>query len=165
MKAIIVREFGEPEVMKIEELSKPEAGAGQVLVRIEAAGVNPVDTYIRTGTHAQKPDLPYTPGKDAAGTIEAVGEGAAKFKPGDRVYTADSITGTYAEYALCTEDQVHPLPDNVTFEQGAGVFVPMPPPTARLSKRRPPRPARPCSFTALRAGWASHRSSGRKMRD
>jgi NADPH2:quinone reductase len=110
--------------MKIEELPKPEPGAGQVLVRIEAAGVNPVDTYIRTGTHAQKPDLPYTPGKDAAGTIHAVGEGAVKFKPGDRVYTADSITGTYAEYALCTEDQVHRLPDNVTFEQGAGVFVP-----------------------------------------
>jgi NADPH2:quinone reductase len=110
--------------MKIEELPRPEPGAGQVLVRIEAAGVNPVDTYIRTGTHAQKPDLPYTPGKDAAGTIEAVGEGAAKFGPGDRVYTADSITGTYAEYALCSQDQVHPLPDNVTFEQGAGVFVP-----------------------------------------
>jgi NADPH2:quinone reductase len=124
MKAIVVHEFGEPEVMKIEELPKPEPGAGQVLVRIEAAGVNPVDTYIRAGTHAQKPDLPYTPGKDAAGTIHAVGEGAVKFKPGDRVYTADSITGTYAEYALCTEDQVHPLPDNVTFEQGAGVFVP-----------------------------------------
>jgi len=124
MKAILVREFGEPEVMKIEELPKPGPGAGQVLVRIEAAGVNPVDTYIRTGTHAQKPELPYTPGKDAAGTIEAVGEGAAKFQTGDRVYTADSITGTYAEYALCTEDQVHRLPDNVTFEQGAGVFVP-----------------------------------------
>jgi NADPH2:quinone reductase len=110
--------------MKIEELPKPEPGAGQVLVRIEAAGVNPVDTYIRTGTHAQKPELPYTPGKDAAGTIHAVGEGASKFKPGDRVYTADSITGTYAEYALCTGDQVHRLPDSVTFEQGAGVFVP-----------------------------------------
>lgn len=124
MKAIVVREFGEPEVMKIEELPKPEPGAGQVLVRIEAAGVNPVDTYIRTGTYAQKPDLPYTPGKDAAGTIEAVGDGVMKFKPGDRVYTADSITGTYAEYALCREGQVHPLPDNVTFEQGAGIFVP-----------------------------------------
>lgn len=124
MKAIVIREFGEPEVMKIEELPNPEPGVGQVLVRIEAAGVNPVDTYIRIGTHAQKPDLPYTPGKDAAGTIQAVGEGVTKFKPGDRVYTADSITGTYAEYALCTGDQVHPLPDNVTFEQGAGVFVP-----------------------------------------
>jgi NADPH2:quinone reductase len=124
MKAILVREFGEPEVMKIEERPKPEPRAGQVLVRIEAAGVNPVDTYIRTGTYAQKPDLPYTPGKDAAGTIDAVGEGVTKFKSGDRVYTADSITGTYAEYALCREGQVHPLPDNVTFEQGAGVFVP-----------------------------------------
>lgn len=124
MKAIVVREFGDPEVMKVEDVATPEAGAGQVLVRIEAAGINPVDTYIRTGTHAQKPELPYTPGKDAAGIVEAVGGGVVKFKPGDRVYTADSITGTYAEYALCFEDQVHPLPGNVTFEQGAGIFVP-----------------------------------------
>jgi NADPH2:quinone reductase len=124
MKAIVVREFGEPEVMQIAEVPNPVAGAGQVLVRIEAAGVNPVDTYIRTGTHAQKPSLPYTPGKDAAGTIEAVGDGVTKFKPGDRVYTADSVTGTYARYALCSEGQVHPLPGNVTFEQGAGIFVP-----------------------------------------
>lgn len=124
MKAILVREFGGPEVMKIEELPKPGTGAGQVLVRIEAAGVNPVDTYILTGTHTQKPELPYTPGKDASGTVEAVGDAVAKFKPGDRVYTADSITGTYAEYALCREDQVHPLPGNVSSEQGAGVFVP-----------------------------------------
>lgn len=110
--------------MKIEDIPTPEAGAGQVLVRIEAAGVNPVDTYILTGTHSQKPRLPYTPGKDGAGTVEKIGEGVVGFNVGERVYTAGSLSGTYAEFALCDESEVHPLPGNVSFEQGAGVFVP-----------------------------------------
>ena len=124
MKAIVVREFGEPEVMKIEEIDTPVPTGTQILVRIEAAGVNPVDTYLRTGIHAHAPKLPYTPGKDAAGTVEAVGDAVTKFKIGDRVYTADSLTGTYAEYSLCDEIQLGRLPDNVSFEQGAGVWTP-----------------------------------------
>lgn len=110
--------------MSVEEVETPRPNAGQVLVRIHAAGVNPVDTYLRSGNHAHAPKLPYTPGKDAAGTVEAVGDGVTKFKTGDRVYTADSITGTYAEFALCEERQLGRLPDNVTFEQGAGVWTP-----------------------------------------
>lgn len=124
MKAIVVQEFGGPEVMKVEEREGLVPVAGQVLVKIEAAGVNPVDSYIRSGVYPKLPELPYTPGKDAAGVIEAVGEGVEKFKVGDRVYTADSLTGTYAEYCLCREDQVGHLPGNVGFEQGAGIFVP-----------------------------------------
>lgn len=124
MKAIVVHEYGEPEVMKIEEVEALEPSGGQVLVKIEAAGVNPVDTYLRTGIHAHAPKLPYTPGKDAAGVVEAVGGEVSKLKPGDRVYTADSITGTYAEYSLCNENQLGRLPDNVTFEQGAGIWTP-----------------------------------------
>lgn len=124
MKSIIVREFGAPEQLKLEEVADLQPDENQVLVRVRAAGVNPVDTYIRTGTHAQKPNLPYTPGKDAAGTIEAVGENVSDFKAGDRVYTADSISGTYAEYALCAPNQIHRLPENISFEQGAGIFVP-----------------------------------------
>lgn len=124
MKAIVVREFGAPEVMKVEEVETPVATGTQVLVRIHAAGVNPVDTYLRTGTHAHAPKLPYTPGKDAAGIVEAVGEAVTKWKTGDRVYTADSLTGTYAEYSLCDENQLGRLPDNVGFEQGAGVWTP-----------------------------------------
>lgn len=124
MKAIIVREFGAPEVLRLEKIADLRPSENQVLVRVASAGVNPVDTYIRSGAHAQKPELPYTPGKDAAGIVEAVGENVARFKAGDRVYTADSITGTYAEFALCAENQVHKLPENVSFEQGAGVFVP-----------------------------------------
>lgn len=110
--------------MRLEEKELRELASDEVLVRIHAAGVNPVDSYIRTGTHAQKPQLPYTPGKDAAGVVEAVGEKVVGVAIGDRVYTADSVTGTYAEVCICKEDQVHSLPDNITFEQGAGVFVP-----------------------------------------
>lgn len=124
MKAILVREFGGPEVLKLEEVPTPRPAAGQVLVRIHAVGVNPYDTYMRAGTYAVKPPLPYTPGSDAAGVIEAVGDGFKKVKPGDRVYTAKTVTGAYAEYALALEDQVHPLPAKINFSQGAGVWVP-----------------------------------------
>lgn len=124
MKAIIVREFGAPEQMKLEEVSMPEVGNSQILVKIKAAGVNPVDTYIRAGIHAIKPNLPFTPGKDGAGIVETVGENIENFKVGDRVFLSGAITGTYAEFALCEESQVHQLPENVSFEQGAGVFVP-----------------------------------------
>ena len=124
MKAIVVREFGEPEVMRVEEVAKPEPTGHQVLVRIMAAGVNPVDTYLRTGIHAHAPKLPYTPGKDGAGIVEAVGDGVTRWNIGDRVYTADSLTGTYAEYSLCEEKQLGRLPDNISFEQGAGVWTP-----------------------------------------
>jgi NADPH2:quinone reductase len=79
---------------------------------------------MRSGTYAIRPSLPYTPGSDAAGVVEAVGSGITKVKPGDRVYTAQTLTGAYAEYALALESQVHPLPQNITFEQGAGVWVP-----------------------------------------
>jgi NADPH2:quinone reductase len=124
MKAIVVREFGGPEVLKLEEVPTPRPAAGQVLVRIRAAGVNPYDTYMRNGVYAIKPPLPYTPGSDGAGTVEAVGEGVNKLKPGDRVYTAKTVTGAYAEYALTLESQVHPLPAKMTYAQGAGVWVP-----------------------------------------
>lgn len=124
MKVIIVKEFGSPEVMKLEESSIPEITSDQVLVKVKAAGVNPVDTYIRSGVYPTVPKLPYTPGKDASGIIEAIGENVTKFKVGDRVYTADSVTGTYAEFVVCKENQVNLLPENVSFEQGAGVFVP-----------------------------------------
>jgi len=124
MKAIVVHEYGEPEVMKLEEVPVPEPGPGQVLVKIAAAGVNPVDTYLRSGNHAHAPALPYTPGKDAAGVVENVGGGITRFNPGDRVYTAGSISGTYAEYSLCEEKHLGRLPDNVSLEQGAGIWTP-----------------------------------------
>jgi NADPH2:quinone reductase len=100
-----------------------------VLVRVRAAGVNPVDVYMHTGTYARKPPLPYTPGADGAGEVEAVGGGVTEFKTGDRVYIAGvgntaAGAGTYAEYALCIPSQLHRLPARVSFAQGAALGVP-----------------------------------------
>src|ERR1044071_7514726 len=116
MKAIRVKEFGPPEVMKLEELPDPIPGSGQVVVRVQAVGVNPVETYIRSGSYAIKPALPYTPGTDCAGTIESVGEEVTRWRKGDRVYTSGTLTGGYAQLALCRLDQVYPLPANITFQ-------------------------------------------------
>ena len=124
MKAIRVTAFGGPEVLRLEEEPTPKPGPGEVLVRIHAVGVNPVETYIRAGTYARLPELPYTPGNDGAGVVEQVGADVTEFKAGDRVYTAGSLTGTYAELALCRKEQVHPLPANVSFAQGAAIGTP-----------------------------------------
>lgn len=125
MKAIRVHQFGGPEVMRLEEVPDPKPEAGQVVVRLRAIGVNPVETYIRTGGYGRtNPPLPYTPGTDGAGEVLAMGSGVTNAIPGDRVYVARSISGTYAEQVLCTEAQVHPLPPSVSFEQGAAMGVP-----------------------------------------
>jgi NADPH:quinone reductase len=124
MKAIRVHQFGDPEVMRLEEVPNPKAGHGQVTVRVKAAGVNPVEAYVRSGNYARKPALPYTPGTDAAGIAGSVGEGVTRVKVGDRVYTHGTISGAYAELALCEETQVHPLPSSVAFAQGAALGIP-----------------------------------------
>jgi len=124
MKAIRVDEFGGPENLRCQEVEDPKPGLGQVVVRIRAVGVNPVDAYMRAGTYPRKPALPYTPGTDGAGVVEAVGEGARRFQVGDRVYTAGSLSGTYAELALCDEHSVFALPANASFAQGAAMHVP-----------------------------------------
>jgi NADPH2:quinone reductase len=124
MKAIRVQEFGGPDVMKLETTDDLKPGLGQVLVRVKAAGVNPVDSYVRSGTYASKPALPYTPGADGAGVVEAPGSGALHFKPGDRVYFNAALSGSYAEFALVMESNVHPLPEKVSFSQGAALGVP-----------------------------------------
>ncbi|MGC2768048.1 MAG: NADPH:quinone reductase [Candidatus Acidiferrum sp.] len=124
MKAIQVQQFGGPEVLQLLEVPTPKPGPGQILVRVHAAGVNPYDTYMRAGTYAIKPELPYTPGSDAAGTVEAMGDGVKKVKVGDRVYTAKTLSGAYAEFALTDESQVEPLPEKISFAQGSGLWVP-----------------------------------------
>lgn len=127
MKAILVREFGGPEVLKIGETADPVPGPDEVLIRVHAAGVNPFDTYMRTGTYAVKPPLPYIPGSDAAGVVEAVGANVTDLAVGARVYsygTRDGLIGTYAEKAVCPRGRVFPLPDHVSFAQGASLGVP-----------------------------------------
>lgn len=130
MKAIRIHQFGGPESLRLEEAPDPRPGPGQVLVRTRAIGVNPVDTYIRSGIYGAR-QFPFTLGSDAAGTIEAIGPempgsppAAPRLAVGQRVYTARSLTGTYAELVLCETAQVRPLPEKLSFAQGAGVYVP-----------------------------------------
>lgn len=124
MKAIRVSTYGDPSVLKLEETPTPQPGPDQVLVRNRAVGVNPVDTYLRANTDNRGPKLPYTPGSDAAGVVEAVGAGVTGVKAGDRVYVGGTLTGSYAELSLCGPNQIHPLPAAVTFAQGAAMNVP-----------------------------------------
>ena len=123
MNAIRVHQFGEPDVLKLEEVPDPTPGPAQVVVRIKAVGVNPVETYIRAGRYGPR-QFPFTPGIDGAGVIESVGPGVKRWKKGDRVYVAGSISGTYAEVSLCDAKKVHRLPENVSFEEGAALGVP-----------------------------------------
>jgi NADPH2:quinone reductase len=145
MKAIVVREFGKPEVMKLEDVPDPKVGAGDVLVRLRAAGVNPVDVYMQAGTYPRKPALPYTPGFDGAGEVEKVGAEVKGFAPGDRVYIggpgyAPSGSGTYAERAICPPAHVHPLPTRASFAQGAALGVPYATAYRALFQRAAARP-------------------------
>jgi NADPH2:quinone reductase len=123
VKAIRVHEFGGPEVLRLEDVPVPVPTASQVLARLHAIGVNPVETYQRSGSNPAI-KLPWTPGMDASGVVETVGPGVRRVKPGDRVYTSDTITGTYAEFALCEEKNIHRLPAGITFQQGAAINIP-----------------------------------------
>jgi len=132
MKAILVREHGGPEVLQLEDLPDPTPNADQVVVRLRAVGVNPVDVYIRTGAYARKPALPFIPGSDAGGEIESVGANVKKYRPGDRVFihgTAAAHThghygGAYAQKAVCNLDHIYRLPPQISFAQGAAMGVP-----------------------------------------
>ncbi len=126
MKAIVVSEFGAPDVLQIQEIADPTPKSGQVVVKIAAAGVNPVETYKRAGTPPYNSGpMPYTPGTDGAGEIVAVGEGVEKWRLGDRVYLfSPKGSGTYAEMCCCDQNEVYALPGNISFEQGAALGVP-----------------------------------------
>ncbi|XP_070532221.1 quinone oxidoreductase-like [Ptychodera flava] len=125
MRAIRVAEFGSPEVMKLQNgVAIPEPSSKEVLIKIKAAGVNPVETYIRSGNRNVLPALPYTPGTDGSGVVEKIGSKVTKFKPGDRVYTKNISSGSYAEFGIAAESKVDILPENMTFQQGAAVGIP-----------------------------------------
>jgi NADPH2:quinone reductase len=123
MKAIRVHQFGGPEVLKWEDVPEPHPSPTQVLIRARAIGVNPVETYIRSGANP-KLAFPYTPGSDAAGEVVAWGNAAGKWTAGMRVYTSGTLTGAYAEMVLCEAATVHPLPEKLSFSQGAAINVP-----------------------------------------
>jgi NADPH:quinone reductase len=122
MKAIRVHHFGEPDVLQLEEIPTPDVGSGQVLIRVKAAGVNPVETYMRKGIYGPM-TFPFTPGNESAGTVEAIGENVDHIHIGDRVYSSKTLTGSYAQFTLCDAKNVHPLPGRATFQQGAAVGI------------------------------------------
>lgn len=128
MKAIRAHAFGGPEVLQLDDVDDPTPGPGDVVIDVKAAGVNPADTYMRGGAYAIVPDLPYTPGGDAAGVISAVGDGVTNYKVGDRVFAGVamgfSMQGCYAEKVLRKANDVLALPDSVGFTQGAALGVP-----------------------------------------
>ena len=120
MKAIRVHTPGGPDVMKLEDVPDPKAGPGQALVKLEAAGLNYIDVYFRTGTY--KAPLPLTPGLEGAGTVTQVGDGVKDVKVGDRVaYTG--IPGSYAQMNACPADRLVKLPDKLSFRDGAAAML------------------------------------------
>ena len=127
MKAIRAHAFGGPEVFRFEDVPNPVPGPGEVVVDIRAAGVNPADTYMRNGTYAIVPELPYTPGGDAGGVIAAVGPGVTEYKPGDHVFVGTALsfdmTGCYAEKVRRKTTEILPMPAGVTFAQAAAFGV------------------------------------------
>lgn len=129
MKAIQMYEFGGPEVLKCKEIEEPVPNANEVRVRLFAAGINPNEAYIRTGTYSFLiPQLPYTPGFDGAGVIDAIGKGVKHVIVGDRVFVAALLakrnTGTYAQKVVCDAKAVHKLPDSISYEEGASLGIP-----------------------------------------
>jgi len=129
MSAIVVHRFGGPEVLEVEtDVTVPEVGDDQVLVRVVYAGVNPVETYIREGQYAKLPELPYTPGTDAAGDVERVGKNVTTVKEGDRVFVVGSNnsnnSGSYAQFVVTDITYVFPLHPRLSYAQGASLGVP-----------------------------------------
>jgi NADPH2:quinone reductase len=129
MKAIQISTFGGPEVLKYTEVDDPIPAENEVRVRLFAAGVNPNETYVRTGTYSfYIPELPYTPGFDGSGVIDGVGEGVKHLKMGDRVFVAALLakrnTGTYAQKVVCDANAVHKLPESISYQQGASLGIP-----------------------------------------
>lgn len=122
-RAIRVASFGGVEQLKIEKVAQAlqPLSSNQVVINVHACAVNPVETYIRTGTHTFKPALPYTPGNDGSGIVAHVGDQVKHLSPGDRVYISKSLTGTYAQQTLCEQEHVHRLPDSISFHQGASI--------------------------------------------
>ncbi len=128
MKAIQVSKFGGPEVLRYTEVDKPTPARNEVRVRLYAAGVNPNETYIRTGTYSfYIPELPYTPGFDGSGVVDATGDGVKHLKIGDRVFVAALLakrnTGTYAQKVVCDANAVHRLPELISYQEGASGFL------------------------------------------
>ena len=127
MKAIRAHTFGGPEVLQLDEIDEPVAGSGEIVIDVRAAGINPADTYMRNGTYAIVPELPYIPGGDAAGIVSAIGAGVEGFSLGDRVFVGTALsmdlTGCYAEKVKRKAGEVAALPEGTGFSEAAAFGV------------------------------------------
>ena len=123
MKAIRVAQYGDPSVLKLEDIPQPKPGKGEALVRVHAVGVNYADIYFRNGAARMPIPFPFTPGIEGAGVVESVGDGVSEVKPGDRVAYATRNVGSYAEYQVVSTAQLAPLPKEVSFDDGAAVIL------------------------------------------
>lgn len=128
MNAVLVNKWGGPEQLELSERTVPEPGEGEVQIKVMAAGVNPVETYIRAGRYGKLPPLPWCPGREGAGVVSKVGAGVENYNVGDRVYlmafgSSAEGGGTYSQYTVAPTKDVNALPENVSFEQGACIGV------------------------------------------
>ncbi len=127
MRAATIESTGSPDVIRVGELPTPAPGPGEVLVRVGASALNPIDLYIRAGTVTMPLPKPFVPGCDLAGTVEAVGAGVRHFRPGDRVWGSNQgllgRQGTLAEYAAAHEDWLYPTPSGVDDPQAAAAAL------------------------------------------
>lgn len=124
VKAVVISDFGDANVLQMGSVTIPTPGDKQCVIKVHACGVNPVDTYIRSGVYPKLPVLPYVPGKDAAGVVESIGKDVRNVGVGDRVYVFGAISGSYAQYALCSDENTFILPNNISFEKGACLGTP-----------------------------------------
>ena len=124
MKAMQIQAYGPASDLALVETDTPSFGPDQLLVKVGAAGVNPVDTYIRSGVNNYKANFPHTPGNDGSGIIVEVGEQVTQFKVGQRVYFSRNLTGSSAEFAVCNTTHTFPLADALSYEEGACLGVP-----------------------------------------
>ncbi|GAB3486964.1 NADPH:quinone reductase [Marinomonas epiphytica] len=124
MKAMQIQDYGPASDLALVDVAKPSIDADQILVAVGAAGVNPVDTYIRSGVNNYKANFPHTPGNDGAGTIVEVGSQVTQFTVGQRVYFSRNLTGSSAEFAVCNTTHTFALADALSFEEGACLGVP-----------------------------------------
>ena len=124
MKAMRLAEFGSPENLRLEEAPDPELREGHVVIRVKATGINPADLVRMSGKYPQPLPLPYTPGTDVAGEVEAIGAGVGHVRVGERVFGRSLNGGGYAEKACLPTNEIFPLPENLSFAEGAAIPVP-----------------------------------------
>jgi hypothetical protein len=162
VKAVRIHEYGGPEVLVYEDVPKPEAGEGKVLVRVEAATVNPVDVAVREDRFPTPKKPPKIIGSDGAGVVEAVGPGVTEVVPGEEVFFSGlgvGSEGSYAEYTVIAEAQAVTKPPELSFVEAAAMGMVFPPPTTASSRAATRATARRCWYRAAAAAWAAPRSS------